>query len=410
MTPIEYIEATGSQIINTGIPGNTADLYTRLVYLPTAGHVSETAVFGASWAETGYFLMVYNGAWRFHSRGAVANAGTADLVNPTVLETSRSLFVVNDVEYPLSGAGTDSSNNIQLLVVPNHSGGGGWGRIYEMQMYSGTTLLRDFIPVLDENNRPALYDSVSDAYFYNTGTGEFTPGDPLREYFTVEYNAAGGFGEMSAQRIFIDEPTALTTCTFTREDYIFSGWATEQGGPVVYSDAETVENIAESGETVTLYAVWTPAPMSIVLQYNSSDRDHLDKELENIHTLYGVFREECEITDPVILLEGDPVMLQGVNYFTINALGRSYYLTGCRVIRTNLIEISGHVDVLSSFKNSIRQQVAIVRRAESGQAYNLYLNDGSLHVYADPYILTEPFPAGFTSPSFILAVAGSAGP
>ena len=33
-------------------------------------------------------------------------------------------------------------------------------------------LVRDFIPVLDSNNKPALYDKVEEKFYYNKGNGE----------------------------------------------------------------------------------------------------------------------------------------------------------------------------------------------------------------------------------------------
>ena len=71
------------------------------------------------------------------------------------------------------------------------------------------------------------------------------------------------------------------------------------------------------------------------------------------------------------------------------------------------MEIHCHVDVISSFAAEIRANKGIIRRAESADAYNLYINDDSLVAYQDPYILTEPFPSGFTGATFILAVAGA---
>lgn len=147
--------------------------------------------------------------------------------------------------------------------------------------------------------------------------------------------------------------------------------------------------------------------MIIILQYNASDKDHLDKDISDLSTKEGTLRDECSIENPLILIHAEPGDLVGCNYFSIPSFGRKYYLTGQRVIRTGLIEISGHVDVLSSFADSIRAQTAIVMRSESSTAYNLYLNDGSLRAYQNPYVLTEVFPNGFTGNSFILSVAGN---
>ena len=76
-----------------------------------------------------------------------------------------------------------------------------------------------------------------------------------------------------------------------------------------------------------------------------------------------------------------------------------------RSIRDGVVEISGHVDVLSTYATEIRANRGITSRQERN--WNLFLNDGSLRAYQDPYVTPYPFPAGFTSArSFVLAVAG----
>ena len=44
------------------------------------------------------------------------------------------------------------------------------------KIYKDTSLIRDFIPVKDENNVVCLYDKISNQYFYNAGTGDFIAG------------------------------------------------------------------------------------------------------------------------------------------------------------------------------------------------------------------------------------------
>lgn len=146
----------------------------------------------------------------------------------------------------------------------------------------------------------------------------------------------------------------------------------------------------------------------IVAQTNTSENNHIDKQLTTIGTYSGVLRDGCSIIDPVIVVEAGIDELIGCNYLTIAEFGRSYFVRNISSIRSQLTELSCHVDVLSSFASEIRANVGIVRRAESDDLYNLYLDDGSLAAYQDPYILTEPFPAGFSGAKFVLAVAGSA--
>lgn len=145
----------------------------------------------------------------------------------------------------------------------------------------------------------------------------------------------------------------------------------------------------------------------VTIQFNASDPQHLDKEITDLHTFTGALREECSIENPEILLNCDLADLIGANYFTVSTFGRSYYITSAPVlVRTGLCRISGHTDVLSSFKTQIRAQTAIIKRQETSSGYNLLINDGSLRTYQDPYILTEPFPAGFSGYSYAMMVAG----
>ena len=143
----------------------------------------------------------------------------------------------------------------------------------------------------------------------------------------------------------------------------------------------------------------------VILQKNASEDVSLDKELTTISTLTGNLKDESSLIDPIIQFSGDITQYINANYMTIAAFARSYFITDIRVIRTNIFEVSGHCDVLSTYKEQIRKNKAIVKRQES--KYNLYLNDGSLKAYQNPIIVTKAFPSGFTTQEFVLAVAGS---
>lgn len=142
----------------------------------------------------------------------------------------------------------------------------------------------------------------------------------------------------------------------------------------------------------------------VILQKNASEDISLDKELTTISALSGNLKDESSLIDPIIQFSGDITRYISANYMTIAAFGRSYFITDIRVIRRNIFEISGHCDVLSTYKDQIRQNKAIIKRQES--KYNLYLNDGSLKAYQNPIVVTKKFPSGFTTQEFVLAVAG----
>lgn len=143
----------------------------------------------------------------------------------------------------------------------------------------------------------------------------------------------------------------------------------------------------------------------VLLQTNTSEKNKLDKNLTTISTISGTLKNETSIVDPIILIEVNLTNLINCNYMTIPAFGRSYFVTNIRSIRRNLVEVSAHVDVLSSFASQIRNNVAIVHRQEN--RWNLYLNDGAFKVYQNPMVLTREFPTGFSTFEFVLAVAGA---
>ena len=70
---------------------------------------------------------------------------------------------------------------------------------------------------------------------------------------TVTFNANGGSGTMSPQTFTIGVAQALTANSFTRTDYVFSGWNTAANGSgTSYSDRQSIT----ISSNLTLYAQW----------------------------------------------------------------------------------------------------------------------------------------------------------
>ena len=145
--------------------------------------------------------------------------------------------------------------------------------------------------------------------------------------------------------------------------------------------------------------------MQLKIQKNNSEKIAINKDITDVLTLNGTLKENTSIINPVIMVEGDLSLLADVNYLTIPEFKRSYFINNITSIRNGLIQISAHVDVLSSFKKEILANNAIIEASEKN--WNLYLNDGSIHAYQNPEIVTKRFGTGFTQgKSFILVVSG----
>lgn len=162
--------------------------------------------------------------------------------------------------------------------------------------------------------------------------------------------------------------------------------------------------------TATIDFDVTPPPpptgeFPITIQKNNSESINLTKDLTDILTTNVWLKEETSIIDPVFVLEASLSALIEANYLTVPTFGRSYFITNIASIATNLVELSCHVDVLSSFADEIRANKGIIFRQE--KEWNLYLNDGVIQAYQNPIINTQLFPKGFTQQNFVLVAAGS---
>ena len=143
----------------------------------------------------------------------------------------------------------------------------------------------------------------------------------------------------------------------------------------------------------------------IILQRNNSDKIILDKSITNITTLTGTLRNETSIINPIIIINGNITSYVNCNYMEIPTFSRKYFVDDIKSINNGIFEVHAHVDVLTTYKDQIRSNDAIIRRQEN--LWNLYLNDGVFKVYQNPMVLTREFPTGFATPEFVLAIAGS---
>lgn len=148
---------------------------------------------------------------------------------------------------------------------------------------------------------------------------------------------------------------------------------------------------------------------NIRLIFNKSADNVAEKTLTTIDTLTGTLRNETSIINPTIRIEADVNTLAECNYFYIPQFHRYYFVTGdgIRSIRNGLVEISGHTDVLTTAwkLGQLKQCQGITKK--QAKLNNLYINDGSFKVYQNPLVTCHKFTTGFTTQSFILAVAGS---
>lgn len=145
----------------------------------------------------------------------------------------------------------------------------------------------------------------------------------------------------------------------------------------------------------------------IIFGQNQSENNKLDKTIANTFTYDGTLKNSTSIIAPTIIVQGNPSLFASCNYMDIAAFDRKYFIDDITVMATDIVEIKGRVDVLSSYSDAIRQNTAILLRQEN--KWNLYLNDGSFSVYQNEITITKRVGSGalpFGSYNYVLTVAG----
>lgn len=145
-------------------------------------------------------------------------------------------------------------------------------------------------------NRYNLYYSTSIGLLsggdYNRNRGFSVRCVKAKPGVTISFNANGGTGTMNMQKIDAGQSANLTANTFTRTDYVFTGWNTKaDGSGTSYADtALYAAPVSEDNKIVVLYAQWMPAMQNYTLAQCQSDAAEapvtvIDKRDNNSYTV-----------------------------------------------------------------------------------------------------------------------------
>jgi autotransporter-associated beta strand protein len=174
---LEYVEANGNQVVDTGIVSSTDTAVELDATYLTSG--DGTALFGCDdWSANRYMFVFASGKLHFFGAGknfgAPAN-GTRYIVSVTPSTSPNGkIKVVNKASGALLGSEqTDAlaSNNTELRLFGfgNNTRMGNW-RLHSFKMWKGGDLKRDLVP-MRKNGVAGLYDRVTgDFLVSNTDT------------------------------------------------------------------------------------------------------------------------------------------------------------------------------------------------------------------------------------------------
>lgn len=184
-TKVEYLESTGTQYIDTGfVVGETGKIET-VIEIPANRLTWDRKLFGSiDNNKVGMCMNIYQGKYRGTNVDVSASKTEIQIVRGTSTVTASISYDGNTYNvssfwhsnpakidtFPIF-AGTDTQVNGSTNISKSQY------KCYYFKQYDlNGTLVRDFIPVLDPNGTPAMYDQVEKKLYYNAGTGTFSYG------------------------------------------------------------------------------------------------------------------------------------------------------------------------------------------------------------------------------------------
>ena len=106
----------------------------------------------------------------------------------------------------------------------------------------------------------------------------------------------------------------------------------------------------------------TANTVTINLYMNNSEKNVIGKSLTSVRNLNGTFKQEADIVN--LSTQVDLSSLPNFNYIRVPLFNRYYFVDNIVNIRDGLWEISCHVDVLESFKDTIMSTYGLIERNE----------------------------------------------
>ena len=147
--------------------------------------------------------------------------------------------------------------------------------------------------------------------------------------------------------------------------------------------------------------------LTVSFMKNLSPVIQLDKNLSGGVSFSVALKEGTDLFRPTFILQTD-AYLGDYNYIDgLSFSGRLYFITDVRSIGNNRYEVDAKTDVLSTWKNYIRTNNAIINKQQYIEKSNKYLNDGSFISQVNEFNTSYNFNGGFNdSAEFILICAG----
>lgn len=178
-TPLDYIETTGTQYINSGfVPNQDSRIVCEFMFFSGSG------IYGArdTTASDNFNLRVTRNEWQPGYGDTISGTVASDTTNWHIAHQNKNVFSIDGVvrrtftyekftaPYPIILGGILANRNGVTNVYY------GEGRYRACQIYDNGVLVRDFVPCKDPAGNIGMYDTLNAVFYNNAGSGEFVAG------------------------------------------------------------------------------------------------------------------------------------------------------------------------------------------------------------------------------------------
>ena len=169
---LKCLVSSGTQYIDTGIVPTAGTRFVVSFQLVSPSTANEAIV------STGSFSFRYLGAnnyFRSNSGNQANFPTTIDASAHHVAEKSMLGCTIDDT-WSVTNTASTPANPLYLFAHNNAGTAQNFANVEIdfVKIYESDILVRDFIPVLDNDGTPCLFDKVEEKLYYNAGSGIFS--------------------------------------------------------------------------------------------------------------------------------------------------------------------------------------------------------------------------------------------
>ena len=181
-TPVEYLESTRAQYIDTRYKPN-GNTEVEFKYQTPTQNTSQQGLFGARDNGSNRFTLFTGNTkdgfqvdYSIEDHGLAIYSQNIPGVDGTAINVIKlsNYLIINDNKISEVSKKT-FQNSLNMFLFANNNNGNAQlpmtGYVWYFKIYDNDTLVRDYIPVLDSSNRPCFFDKVEkECYYSATGT------------------------------------------------------------------------------------------------------------------------------------------------------------------------------------------------------------------------------------------------